>query len=189
MLNPAIRNTKRNGTFKGAKGTVEIKLTSYVNEKCLRYASLEVYSPDGATRSTAEEAQFLSTVLDDIPKTGVKLQSLGWISFRSNEPEAIAAVASFAALSPKWRPAVKSMSVPVVYKLVTTFLNESGPYKSWDRVFRSHGLTVNAVGVEEVIMRPFSDTQAKCPQQVDCTRLKVPVDSLVQMNIDIISGP
>jgi hypothetical protein len=175
--------------FHGRNGAVEVRLTSYLNEKGQRYGSLEVYSLNGAARLAAEEAQFLSTVLDDIPKTGIRLESLGWISFRSNEPDAVATVASFAALSPKWRPAVKSGSTSAVYSLVTAFLNESGAYQDWDRVFKLHGLTVKVVGVEKVIMQPFSQTQAKCPPQTDCTHLLVPVDALVQMNIHPVSNP
>jgi hypothetical protein len=175
--------------FHGGAGAVEIRLTSYLNERGLRYANLELYSLNGATLSTAEEAQFLSTVLDDIPQTGIKFESLGWISFRSSEPDAVATVASFAALSPKWRPAVKSRSTPAVYSLVTAFLNDSGAYQDWDRVFRLHGFTVKVVGVEKVILQPFPQTQARCPPLADCAHLLVPVDALVQMNIYPASHP
>lgn len=51
--------------------------------------SLHVYSPDGAPRSVTQEAGFLRTALDDLPKAGISVQSLDWISFRCNESEAV----------------------------------------------------------------------------------------------------
>ena len=37
--------------------------------------------------------------------------------------------------------------------------------------------------IEEVIMEPFSQTGASCPQATDCSNLLVPKDALVQINV------
>jgi hypothetical protein len=175
--------TQKTWRFQGKAGVVEIKLTRFVDPDGTKPTSLHIYSPNGGPRSVTEEAEFLAKVLDDLPSTGVDAQSLDWISFRFNEPEAVRKVAAYAASSKQWRGALKTKSVSVAYPLVTSFLNESGAYKEWDRVFRSHGLTLKVAGVEEVIMEPFSQAGASCPQATDCSNLLVPKDALVQINV------
>jgi hypothetical protein len=170
-------------TFQGRSGAVGVRVTSFSKSTGDRYASLAIYSLDGAPRSTSEEADFLAIVLSDLPKEGIKPETLSWISFRLNEPEAISAVAQLAALSSAWRPALKSHSAATIYPLVTTFVNESGAYKKWNEVFEEHGFTLQIAGVEKVIMAPFSQSNAKCPKGADCQHLMIPVDALVQMNI------
>ncbi len=169
--------------FQGKEGAVEIELTQFLDQDGTRATSLHIYSPDGAPRSVAEETGFLATVLDDLPKTGITVQSLNWISFRFNESEAVRRVAAYAASSKQWKSALKTKNISVVYPLVTSFLNDSGAYNEWYRIFRKHGLTLKIVGVEEVIMEPFSQTGASCPRSADCKNLIVPKDALVQMNI------
>jgi hypothetical protein len=177
---PEIQKTWK---FQGEHGAVEIELTRFAESDGKNATSLHIYSPNGGPRSVTEEAEFLAKVLDDLPSTGVNAQSLDWISLRFNEPEAVRKVAASAASSKQWRGALKTKSVSVAYPLVTSFLNESGAYKEWDRVFRSHGLTLKVAGVEEVIMEPFSQTGASCPQATDCSNLLVPKDALVQINV------
>jgi hypothetical protein len=177
---PEIQKTWK---FQGKQGAVEIELTRFADSDGKKATSLHIYSPNGGPRSVTEEAEFLAKVLDDLPSTGVNAQSLDWISLRFNEPEAVRKVAVYAASSKQWRGALKTKSVSVAYPLVTSFLNESGAYKEWDRVFRSHGLTLKVAGVEEVIMEPFSQTGASCPQATDCSNLLVPKDALVQINV------
>jgi hypothetical protein len=169
--------------FQGKAGAVEIKFTRFLNKDGTTPTSLQVYSPDGAPRSVAEEAAFLAAVLDDLPKEGISIQSLDWISFRFNESEAVSKVATYAASSKRWRESLKTKNMSVVYPLVTSFLNASGAYEEWDRVFKQHGLTLKVVSVEEVIMEPFSQAHASCPANANCKNLIVPMDALVQMNI------
>jgi hypothetical protein len=78
---------------------------------------------------------------------------------------------------------LKTKSVPIVYGVVTSFLNDCGPYDEWKRVFYQYGLIPRVAGVEEVIMAPFSKTNGTCPQGQDCGGVSVPVDALVQMNL------
>ncbi len=177
---PEIQKTWK---FQGKQSAVEIELTRFANSDGKRATSLHIYSPNGGPRSVTEEAEFLAKVLDDLPSIGVNAQSLDWISLRFNEPEAVRKVAACAASSKQWREASKTKSVSVAYPLVTSFLNESGAYKEWDRVFRSHGLTLKVAGVEEVIMEPFSQAGASCPKATDCSNLLVPKDALVQINV------
>ena len=181
---PEIHKTWK---FQGKRGAVEIELTRFVNSDGKKATSLHISSVNGGPRSVMEEAEFLAKVLDDLPSTGINAQSLDWISFRFNEPEAVSKVAAYAASSKQWRGALKTKSVSVAYPLVASFLNESDAYKEWDRVFRSHGLTLKVAGVEEVIMEPFSQAGASCPQATDCSNLLVPKDALVQMNIEPIA--
>ena len=175
--------TQKTWKFPGKQGEVEIELTRFVHSDGTRVTSLSIYSPNGAPRSVAEEAEFLAKVLDDLPNTGIKARSLDWISFRFNEPEAVEKVAAYAASSKQWRRALKTKNISVVYSLVTSFLNESGAYREWDSVFRSHGLDLKVAGVEKVIMEPFSKAGAGCPPATDCSNLVVPKDALVQLNI------
>jgi hypothetical protein len=175
--------TQKTWKFQGKQGAVEIKLTRFVHSNGTKATSLSIYSPNGAPRSVAEEAEFLAKVLDDLPNTGINAQSLGWISFRFNEPEAVEKVAAYAASSKQWRGALKTKNMSVVYSLVTSFLNESGAYKEWASAFRSHGLDVKVAGVEKVIMEPFSKAGASCPPATNCSNLLVPTDALVQLNI------
>jgi len=181
---PAIQKVWR---FQGREGAVEIELTRFVNADGTTPTSLHIYSPNGAPRSVAEEAGFLAKVLDDLPEAGIKVQSLDWISFRFNESEAVSKVAAYAASSKQWRESLNTKKISIVYPLVTSFLNESGAYEAWDRVFRQHGLTLKVAGVEEVIMEPFSQAQASCPPGADCKNLIVPKDALVQMNVSPIT--
>jgi hypothetical protein len=169
--------------FQGKRGAVEIRLTRFINSDGTKPTSLGMGSFNGGPGSVVEEAAFLAKVLDEMPSTAISPQSLGWISFRFNEPEAVGKVAIYAASSKRWRRALKTKSVAAVYPLVTLFLNESGPYQEWDLVFRNHGLTLKAVGVEKVIMEPFSRSGATCPEATDCSNLLVPSDALVQMNV------
>ncbi len=78
---------------------------------------------------------------------------------------------------------MKNKYPQVFYPLVTSFLNESHVYEAWDRVFRSHGLTLKIAGVEKVILERFVKTGAKCPDSMNCEHIWVPVDALVQMNV------
>lgn len=176
-------------SFQGAEGTVNMQLTQTVGSDGKTATVLHIYSPDGAPRSVAKEAGFLSKVLDDLPKAGIGHQALDWISFRFNESKAVSKVATYAASSKRWRESVKTKNMSVVYPLVTSFLNASGAYEEWDRVFKQHGLTLKVAGVEEVIMEPFSKARASCPIGTDCTNLLVPKDALVQMNVDPITHP
>lgn len=175
--------TRRLWKFQSKEGVVEIELTRVVGKDGRKPTSLHIYSSNGAPRYVSEEAKFLSAVLDDLPKDGIDVQSLDWISFQFNEPDAISKVAVSAALSKQWRDALKSRKTPTIYALVTSFLNNSGAYNEWDAVFRKHGLTLRAVEVEEVIMERFSKTGAKCPAGANCTNLPVPIDALVQINV------
>jgi hypothetical protein len=111
-------------TFQGTHGVVEIKLIHFVDNS--GPTSLNIGSPDGAPRSVVEEAGFLTTVLDGLPKEGISVQSLDIIGLRLQEKEAISREATCAALSKQWRSALKTRSVSIVYPLVTSFLNESG---------------------------------------------------------------
>jgi hypothetical protein len=171
-------------TFHGKESAVEVMLTRFVNKDGTKVTSLSIGSLDGEPRSVTEEAEFLAKVLDDLPKAGINAQSLDWISFRFNESEAVSKVAAYAASSKQWRGALKSRKNSVVYPLVTTFLNDSGAYKDWDRVFRSHDLTLRIAGVEKLILEPFPKSGAKCPPDVNCDHLSVPSDALVQMNVE-----
>jgi len=171
--------------FQGKDGIVEIKLIRFVDNS--GPTSLHIGSPDGAPRSVVEEAGFLATVLDDLPKEGISVQSLDIIGLRLQEKEAISRVATRAALSGQWRDALRTKRISVVYPLVTSFLNDSGAYKEWDRVFKLHGLTLRVAGVEEVIMEPFSRTQTNCPVGANCKDLLVPSDALIQMNVTPIT--
>jgi len=172
--------------FEGKAGAVNIRLTRAAGSAGKTATVLHIYSPNGTPRSVAEEAGFLAKVLDDLPNAGISAESLDWISFRFNEPEAVSKVAVYAVSSKQWRAALKTKSIPVAYSLVTSFLNESGAYGEWERVFRKHGLALKVVGVEEVIMEPFSKARASCPT-TDCSNLLVPKDALVQMNIEPIA--
>jgi hypothetical protein len=179
--------TQKTWTFQGRDGAVEIKLTRFVDKDGTTPTSLHIYSPDGKPRLVAEEAGFLAQVLDDLPKAGISVESLNWISFRFDESDAVSKVAVYAASSKQWRESLKTKNVSVVYPLVTSFLNASGAYAAWDRVFKQHGLTLKVAGVEEVIMEPFSRARASCPAGVDCKNLIVPRDALVQMNVSPIT--
>jgi hypothetical protein len=170
--------------FQGMKGTIDMRLTRSVSPGGNTATVLHIYSTDGTPRSVAEEAGFLAKVLDDLPKAGISVQSLDWISFRFNESEAVSKVAAYAASSKRWRESLKTKNLSVAYPLVTSFLNASGAYEEWDRVFKQHGLILKVAGVEEVIMEPFSQARASCPAGADCTNLLVPKDALVQMNVD-----
>jgi len=151
--------------------------------------SLNVYSPEGSPRSVIEEAGFLARVSDDLPEVGVSAQSLDWISFRFNESEAVRRVAMYAASSGQWRGALRARRISVVYPLVTSFLNNSGAYEEWDRVFKQHGLALKLACVEEVIMEPFSQAGSSCPRDRVCNNLIVPKDALVQMNVGPVPPP
>lgn len=175
---------ERTWRFQGKEGIVEVRLTLYAsNNETKKIASLQIYSPDGVPRSVPEEAGFIATVLDNLPSVGVNLQSLDSISFRFSEPEAVKRVAAYAAPSKEWREALRTKRVSKIYPLVTSFLNKSHAYQEWDSVFKEHGLTIRAVGVEEVLVEPFSKAGVSCPTGMDCTNLLVPRDALVQMNI------
>jgi len=174
-------------SFQGSGGVVEIKLIRFPDKK--GPTSLNIYSPDGAHRSVTEEAEFLTTVLDSLPKEGIRVESLDLVNVRLQEKEAISRVATCAALSERWRTALKTRSIPSVYPLVTSFLNDCGAYKEWDAVFRLHGLTLRVAGVEEVIMQPFSRTHAICPKDEDCRNLLVPRDAAIQMNVGNLGKP
>jgi hypothetical protein len=179
--------TTKTWDFQGKNGTVEIVLSRFVQESGAVATGLQIYSRDGKSpRSVAEEAGFLGAVLASLPKEGISVQSLAWIQLRYNESEAIDRVASCAAGSSRWGPALRTRSIPVVYKLVTSFLNDCEAYREWDRVFAVHGLALKVAGVEEVIMERFSKTTANCPPHADCRRLIVPADAFVQMNIERI---
>lgn len=178
---------KKAWSFQGEHGPVEIQLTRFTQDKGAVATSLHVFSPDGSPRSVIEEAGFLGTVLDGLPKEGIDVQSLDWIGLRFNETEAVDRVASCAAASKQWRPALRTGRTAVVYKLVTSFLNGCGAYEEWNRVFEAHGLSLKVAGVEEVMIEPFSKTTATCPPEADCKRPKVPTDALVQINIETIT--
>lgn len=179
--------TQKIWRFQGSAGTVEIKLTRYVNSDGTKPTSLHIYSLDGTPRIVTEEAGFLAKVLDDLPKARISVQSLNWISFRFNESEAVSKVAACAASSKQWKRSLKTRNISVVYPLVTSCLNASGAYEEWNGVFKQHGLTLKVAGVEEVIMEPFSQTHTNCPATADCKNLLVPKDALVQMNVSPIT--
>jgi hypothetical protein len=170
-------------SFQGKMGEVQIRASQVDGSGGAKTCVLQIFSPGGANRSAAEEAEFLSTVLNDLPNLSVNVQAINGISFRFNEPEPVATVAAYAASSRKWRKALATKNISVVYPLVTSFLNESGAYTDWDRVFKAHGLALRVAGVEEVIMEPFSKAHASCPAGADCKSLLVPKDALVQMNV------
>jgi hypothetical protein len=172
--------------FQGKAGPVEIKLSRVVEMTGAKTTTLHIYSPDYSPRSVIEEARFLATVLQDLPKLGVSAESLDWISFRFNESEAVRRLAKHVASSRRWREALKTKKVAVVYPLVTSFLNSSGAYKEWDQVFERRGLVLKVAGVEEVIMEPFSQAGLNCPTGADCNGLVVPKDALIQMNVEPI---
>jgi hypothetical protein len=71
----------------------------------------------------------------------------------------------YAASSGQWRGALRATRISVVYPLVTSFLNNSGAYEEWDRVFKQHGLALKLAGVEEVIMEPFLTGRFKLPKK------------------------
>jgi hypothetical protein len=167
-------------------GEVQIRASQDNGSGGTKTCVLQIYSPGGANRSAVEEAEFLSAVLNDLPKTGVSVQSIDGISFRFNEPEAVATVAAYAASSKQWREALRTKNISVVYTLVTSFINDSGAYREWDRVFKEHGLALRVAGVEEVIMEPFSQVHMSCPAGAVCKNLMVPKDALVQMNVSPI---
>ncbi len=174
--------------FRGKDGDVEITLISFEGTSGTRTASLDISSSSAASRSVIEEAGFLAAVLNGLPKEGIEAQSLTSINFRLTEPEARRRVAIYAASSKSWRPALKTRSNAVIYPLVTSFLNDSGAYREWNTVFRSHGLTLKVAGVEKVILEPFDRAPTKCPADADCKNLLVPGDVLVQMNVYPITG-
>jgi hypothetical protein len=169
--------------FQGKDGDVEITLVPFDGTSGTRTASLDISSSSAASRSVVEEAGFLATVLDSLPKQGIDVQSLTSINFRLDEPEARSRVANYAALSKSWRPALRKGGNAIIYPLVTSFLNDSGAYREWDPIFRSHGLILKVVGVEKVIMEPFDRATTRCPADADCKNLLVPSDVLVQMNV------
>jgi len=169
--------------FQGKTGRVEIQVMRYQDDNGSKATSLHIYSPDGGTRMAAEEGQFFAKVLDELPSAGVSLQSLNWLSFRLNEPDAISKVASCAASSDRWRASLKTKSPSAVYPLVTACIRSSGALDGWDRVFKQHGLKLEVAGVEEVIMQQFSQANAKCPTGANCNGLIVPKDAMVQVNI------
>jgi hypothetical protein len=178
--------TKR-WSFQGKNATVEIELTQFPHGE--GPTSLQIFSQSESPRSVAEEAEFLATVLDSLPKMGTNAQSLDFVILRLNESEAIDRVASCAAASKQWRPALRAGSTAATYKLVTAFLNDCRAYREWDRIFAAHGLTLKVAGVEKVILEPFSKTAASCPPGAECTRLRVPTDALVQINIETANHP
>jgi len=170
-------------SFQGARGQVQIKASQVGGSAGKKTCVLEIYSPGGANRSEVEEAEFLSTVLNDLPKIGVSVQSIDRILFRFNEPDAVARVAAYAASSKQWREALRNNNVSIAHALVTAFINESGAYREWDRVFREHGLALRVAGVEQFMVEPFSQAHASCPAGTDCKNLVVPNDAFVQMNV------
>jgi hypothetical protein len=190
---PALSNTpefQKTWKFDGKEGAVEVKLTRYANDNGAKATSLQIYSSVDATpRSVPEEAEFLASVLDDLPKAGIDIRSLDWISVRCNEPEAIKRVAASAASSRQWRDALKTGQVSVIYPVVTSFLRESHAYQEWETVFRKHGLTLRVAGVEEVLVEPFSKAGINCPSAADCNGLQVPRDAFVEMSIKSIAAP
>ena len=95
----------------------------------------------------------------------------------------------YAASSGQWRGALRARRISVVYPLVTSFLNNSGAYEEWDRVFKQHGLALKLACVEEVIMEPFSQAGSSCPRNRVCNNLIVPKDALVQMNVGPVPPP
>ena len=109
-------------------------------------------------------------------------RSIDWISLRLSEPDAIWKVAQEAVASAEWRRATKR-GPSRYYPLVTRFLNESGAYAEWDRVFQKYGLSLKVAGVEKVGMEPFAKLHMPCPQGNTCQRLLIPTDALVQLNV------
>ena len=172
--------------FQGKAGPVEIKLDRVMETTGAKTTTLHIYSPDSSPRSVIEEAGFLATVLKDLPKAGVTAESLDWISFRLSESEAVSRLAKRVASSRRWREALWTKKVSVVYPLVASLLNNSGAYKEWDQVFEQRGLALKVSGVEEVIMEPFSQVGLSCPTGANCKGLIVPKDALVQMNVEPI---
>jgi hypothetical protein len=173
---------KREWSFKGQNGTAQVSATSFRHGGEPGYTALEIFPTDGVV-TMQEEANDLDLVLTDLAKGGFNMGSLSTLQFRLREMVARNRLAEFAARSDAWRAALMTRNVAKVYPVVTTFLNASGAYKEWVDVFSRHGLSLEVVGVEEVIMERFSHSGANCPSGVDCKNLLVPTDAFVQMNI------
>jgi hypothetical protein len=174
--------------FKGQGGEVEIVLTRFAQGNHVGPTSLSISSYSGRPQSLAEEAGFLSKVLDELPNYGVELKSLDWISCRFNLPEAVDRVATYAASSARWRGALNTTNPARAYPLVASFMNDSGAFREWESTFRKHGLRLEVASVEKVFFEPFPKTGATCPPRSNCKNLRVPTDALVQLNIHSMTG-
>jgi hypothetical protein len=161
--------------FPSKDGVTQISLTSFKGEG---YASLGIWSEGGAHPSMKEEAVFFDQVLGSLPQ-GVSLDRLSFIQLRLQEPDVLKQVAGYAAQSKKWRPALKSKSVPEVYGLITDFLNKSNAYADLNTTFVKHGLMIHVAGVEKVNVQDFSKSGASCPPATNCQGLLVPSDAQV----------
>jgi hypothetical protein len=174
--------------FGGKNGDLQITARSFTTDSKERVTRLEI-SPTVRDSWTLEaEAASLEEVLNDFTNAGFDIMRLESISLRLNEKSAQSCIAIYAAESHSWRAALKTRSVGKVYPLIVAYLNECHAYAEFDRVLREKGLRLKVVGVEEVIMAPFSQLGAKCPANRSCAGLLIPTDALVQLNVEPIDA-
>jgi hypothetical protein len=171
--------TKKEWRFPMGNGETVIAASTFLGDYGRPFTSMEIYSTQGATPSLSEEARFLGIVLDNLPKG----TNLSFIESRLGESEARKRLAEFAAGSADWRKMDRTGNVPVIYRLVTQFLNQSNSYREWNEAFLSRGMHLYVAGVEEVGLEPFAKTGATCPPGTTCRNLVAPADAMIQMNI------
>ena len=177
---------KHSWEFQGRYSKVEIELLTSVQKNAVTTLSMDISSSSSnrvVSRSSVEEAKFISSVLEDMTARGMNIHSITSVNVRLNEIEALSRVADCAAQSAQWRDAVKKRNLAKVYDLLTLFLSECHAYKEWDEVFERFGLTLRVAGVEEAIMEPFDRLGIPCPKGGDCKNLIVPRDASVQINV------
>ena len=116
------QESKKSWLANGRSAQVKIEVITVPGAKGLPVSSLHVSSPSGGVRSMQEESSFIDLVLDQLRKEGVDLSQLTMISLRLDENDAHSRLASCAAPSPQWRPALPSKSIGTVYPLIVGFL-------------------------------------------------------------------
>lgn len=174
---------ERKWTFHGKNGEIGISVARFVHDQKHIVTSMAIW---GDHRTEQEEVGFVSGVLDQLLSYGIRPDSLGWIELRFQEPEARRRVAGCIAALPKWRTESGSRAASRFYPLVTSCMIQSNAYQELAAVFRKRGLKLAPVGVEKVLLEPFNNAGAACPNHIDCTHLLVPRDALVQLNIETV---
>jgi hypothetical protein len=160
---------------------------SFPDRNGRKITRLEVSSIPKGAWSVAEEAGALDSVLGNLPKEGFEMRSLASVSFRLNEKDAIARLASYAAESTKWRSELRTGNPAKFYPIVVSLLNTSHAYREINGVFAKRGLDLRVVSVEKVAVEPFSRAGATCPMRFNCKNLLIPSDARIQ--IDVYPSP
>ena len=175
---------KKEWTFKGENGDLQVSATSFPRDSGGRSTTIEIWASIGGSWTVAQEAAALDSVLSELPKAGFDTRSLSIILLRLNERDAISRLAAYAAESNIWRSELKTRSPAKYYPLIASFLNASGAYREWNDVFAKRGFALRVAGVEKVGVEAFSKSGAKCPTGTSCENLLVPNDALIQINVE-----